>query len=100
MKSQLPQQNWRRVVTLASVIVAAVSLLTTTGYMAAPNTGAIFTTGSVIHYFVDFTAAAAFQRVLNRIGHGRAYAGEYQLVALRELHVREEQGTLTIEPST
>jgi hypothetical protein len=46
MKSQLPQQNWRRVVTLASVIVAAVSLLTTTGYMAAPNTGAIFTTGS------------------------------------------------------
>jgi hypothetical protein len=80
MKSQLPQQNWRRVVTLAS--------------------GAIFTTGSVIHYFVDFTAAAAFQRVLNRIGHGRAYAGEYQLVALRELHVREEQGTLTIEPST
>ncbi len=49
MRSRLPQQsnsNWRRVVTLASIIVAAVSLLTTTSYMAAPNTGAIFTTGS------------------------------------------------------
>ena len=49
MKSRVPQQinsRWRRPITLASIILAAVSLLTTTSYMAAPNTGAIFTTGS------------------------------------------------------
>lgn len=48
MKSRLPQpiySNWRRIVVLASIL-AAVSLLTTTSYTAAPNTGAIFTTGS------------------------------------------------------
>ena len=37
--------KWRRAVTLASVIIASVLVLTTTGYMA-PVTGAIFTTSS------------------------------------------------------
>ncbi len=36
--------NWRRAVAIASILIIAVSLLTTTTYMAAPNTGAIFTT--------------------------------------------------------
>lgn len=49
LRCRLPQptnSNWRRAITLASIIAATVSLLTTTSYMAAPNTGAIFTTGS------------------------------------------------------
>ena len=49
MESRLPQvthSNWRRAVLLALMIAATVSLLATTSYMAAPNTGAIFTTGS------------------------------------------------------
>lgn len=48
MKFRLPQvthSNWRRALLLALMIVATVSLLATTSYMAAPNTGAIFTTG-------------------------------------------------------
>jgi len=37
------KSNWRRAVVLASIIIVAVSVLTTTSYMA-PVTGAIFTT--------------------------------------------------------
>ncbi|HEX3187837.1 MAG TPA: hypothetical protein VHQ94_23755 [Pyrinomonadaceae bacterium] len=61
MKSLAPHKNtsnWRRVLVLSSFIVAAVLLLTTTSYMAAPNTGAIFTTdvscnGTNINIFIS-----------------------------------------------
>lgn len=47
MKQLAPHKsNWRRAVVLASIIIVAVSVLTTTSYMAAPVTGAIFTTSS------------------------------------------------------
>ena len=48
MKSLAPYKNsanWRRPVAIASFVVAAMLLLTTTSYMA-PNTGAIFTSNS------------------------------------------------------
>jgi hypothetical protein len=61
LKSLAPHKNtsnWRRVLVLSSFIVAAVLLLTTTSYMAAPNTGAIFTTdvscnGTNINIFIS-----------------------------------------------
>jgi hypothetical protein len=48
LKLLAPKKNnssWRRAVAIASFIVAAMSVLTTTSYMA-PNTGAIFTTNA------------------------------------------------------
>jgi len=53
------KSNWRRGVLIASFVVAAVLVLTTTSYMA-PNTGAIFTTnvscdGTNINIFTSKT---------------------------------------------
>jgi len=48
LSSLAPRKNitsYRRAVAVAAFMIAALSILTTTGYMA-PNTGAIFTTGS------------------------------------------------------
>ena len=46
MRSLAPHKNTQRAIAIASFIVSAVLLLTTTSYMAAPNSGAIFTTNS------------------------------------------------------
>ncbi len=49
MKSLAPQKsksNWRRALAIVSIMTVSVLLLATTGHMAAPNTGAIFTTNS------------------------------------------------------
>ena len=55
---QPTHSKWRRAVVVAAVLTAAVSLLTTTSHMAAPNTGAIFTTdvtcsGTNVNIFVN-----------------------------------------------
>jgi hypothetical protein len=49
LKSLAPHKktsNWRRTIAFATIITAAVAISTTTSHMAAPNTGAIFTTTS------------------------------------------------------
>jgi hypothetical protein len=61
LKSLAPHKNksnWRHVFAIGSFLVVAVLLLTTTSYMAAPNTGAIFTTdvscnGTNINIFLN-----------------------------------------------